>query len=175
MKKVFYMLAVLLFTSSVSFAQKAVEGNVNDSRILRQLSKDAVKDPVYLKGSLESWVTANNEFVVYAETKEKKYLFVLQMETARKIKPATGNFKELTFLGDSMVLSDGKQVYYFGLEPVAEDENMKRVHLTEKDFASMVDGYGLAQHNVPAGSKHYQLDKMKAAKSIYDYLDKENK
>jgi hypothetical protein len=171
MKKLVLLLATVLFNMSMAFAQKAVEGKVNDSKILKQLAKDAVKDPVYLKGDLEAWVNASNEFVIYAETKEKKYMFVLQMEKKRDIKPATGTFTELTFLDSSMVLNDGKSNYYLGIKPFNENELLKRAHMEKKDFVNFVDGYGLSRHAVPLTDKNFSLDKLRGAKSVFDYLE----
>ena len=167
--KALYLLVAI--TVQTAYAQKAVEAPVQDSRILKQLPDGLVKNPVYLKGNLAAWVNDNNEFVVYAETKEKKYLFVLQMESTRKVKPATGKFTELTFLGDSMILNDGKSNYYFGIGKLKDDKAAQLAHLTEKDFTNFVEGYGLSRHQVPAASKQYSLQKLKAAKSVLEEVD----
>lgn len=120
---------------------------------------------------LGAWVNANKEFVVYAETKENKYLFVLQMERPYSIKPATGKFTQLTFLDDRMILNDGKNNYYFGLTSVKKDQLMQLGHLGEKDFKAAAEGYGLSRHQVPATSKQYSLDRLKAARSVLEDID----
>lgn len=171
MKKIILLFAFIISTSQITFAQQAVEARTTDSRILKQLPAELIKNPIYLKGDLASWVNASNEFIVYAETKEKKYIFILQMDRPRGIKPATGKFTELTFLDNSMVLSDGKAMYYFSIQPLKEDKAAQIAHLTGKDFINMVEGYGLSHHVAPASDKKYSLDKLKGAKSVFHYLE----
>lgn len=167
MKK-FLLFFALLSISGNAIAQNAVEAMPSESRILKQLPPDMIKEPLYLKGNLASWVNDSNEFIIYVETSVRKFLFVLQMETARNVK---GKFVSLTFLDDAMVLSDGKANYYFGIIPVAENKALMQAHMIEQDFLAIVQGYGLAVHKVPASDANFSLDKLRGAKSVYDYLD----
>jgi hypothetical protein len=172
MKRLLLLLIMLACSVTTTNAQKAIEGRPEDSRILKQLSKEIVREPVYLIGNLITWVNDNNEFVVYAETPEKKYLFVLQMESARAVK---GKFVTLTFIGDAIVLNDGKADFYFGIVPIADNKALEQAHMTERDFSGIVIGKGITRHAVLVNDKHYSLEKFKGAKSVYDHLDLKNK
>lgn len=172
MKRLLLLLIVLTCSANSANAQKATEGRPEDSRMLKQLSNEVVREPVYLKGNLATWVNSNNEFVAYAETPEKKYLFVLQMEDARAVK---GKFVSLTFIGDAMVLNDGKSDLYFGIVPVTDNKVLEQAHMTEKDFSGVIIGKGITRHAVSANDKHYSLEKFKGEKSVYDYLNQKKK
>ena len=175
MKKLLLIIIVFALNICALKAQDAVMAKTEDSRILKQIPADMVKNPVYLKGNLATWVNKANEFVVYAETSEKKYLYVLQMEKPRNIRPATGKFTSLTFIGDAMVLNDGKDNYYFGIVPVATNTVLESAHMVEKDFINIVQGYGLSRHSALADSKVYSLEKLKGATSVLKYLEQNRK
>ena len=93
------------------------------------------------------------------------------MHKKRDIKPSTGVFKEVTFLDNSMVLKDGKSNYYFGIKPFEENELLKKAHIEKKDFTNFIEGHGLSHFAMPISNKNVSLDKLKGAKSVFEYLE----
>jgi len=164
---------ILAFACLTVTAQNAVETLPRDSNILKRMDvKALLTPPVSLRGNLAYWVNTNNEFVIYAETATAKHLFVLQTEKARKIKPAADKFTEVTYLGDGMVLSDGKDNYFFGTGTDAEKQLLKKAHLEDRNFKAIIYGYGLSHHELSLQDKNISLDKLKGMKSVMPLLDK---
>lgn len=115
------------------------------------------------------WLNSANEFNVYVPGKDGGTLLTLLNEK----KPDIGSlpkFSEITATDYSFILTtEDKQEYYFAVESKEEKQMLDyMLRLLHPKFEKTVYGHGLAKHTV----NDVSLDKLKAAKSVYDVLGK---
>lgn len=150
-------LAIALFSTGISYAQEHELDGIFAPNTSHTMTAVAVK-PI-------CWVNAANEFNAYIPA-ENPVLLTIQNEK----KPDLGKlpeFKSVLLTEHSFVLTstDDKR-YYFAVEGKEEKQMKEILKNMGSAFVKTDYGYGFAKHTV----KDKSLEKLKAAKSVYDVL-----
>lgn len=116
------------------------------------------------------WLNAANEFNVYLKDKEGGTLLTLLNENAPKL-GTLPKFYAVTMTDYSFILStEDKQDYYFAVESAEEKQVLQILKYTHPKFRESYYGYGIAKHVL--GKRKITLEQLRAAKSLYDVLEK---
>jgi hypothetical protein len=116
------------------------------------------------------WVNAAHEFNVYFKSAEGMTLLTLLNETDPKLGKLPA-FNTITLTDYSFLLStEDKKDYYFAAESDDEKKVLQLLKYTHPTFTESHYGYGVAKHNL--GNRKITLEQLKAAKSVYDVLEK---
>ncbi|MCW4467890.1 hypothetical protein OGH69_02845 [Flavobacterium sp. MFBS3-15] len=156
------LLAAALLTLSLPAMAQEYEGGLFTPGTNFEMTVVAT-EPVF-------WVNAANEANAYFETKEGITIMTMQ---ANK-KPDTGKLPKISrvsFSDYGFMLHGEDSSYFFGLGNKESEQYLKILKYAATGEIKTFEGYGIAKHYWPK-DKAPALDKLKAAKSVYDVLGK---
>jgi hypothetical protein len=165
MKIIFKNPVLFLTVLLLSFAASAqITG---DKKLAEQKSSTLF---TYMKCEPVCWKNASNEFNVYVEREGDVHLFTFFSEEETDLAPLP-EFEILCYSKYFFALHSPEDInYYFTVESEAEEESRNIVSQMYKP-TRIYSGAGIAHHKWPKDKEGKPaLDKLKAAKSIYDAM-----
>lgn len=121
------------------------EFSIEENSLTKGINENDLKNAFYLKGNFKIWKTNNNEIVVYSKTPDEvNHFFILQTDSddSKETISLPPKINNVLFLNHSMVLSFGKNHYYFGVSK-KEEKSILNSLSKNTDFITLNYGIGL--------------------------------